>query len=216
MHRRFSIPAANGRSRSLQIERRNAANDSKLIRGYGAVFYDASNPDTEYWLWDDIVERLMPGCFDKVIKENQDVRCLFNHDMNWVLGRTLSGTCRIGTDATGLWYECDESASDPQWISVAQKLNRGDVTGSSFSFYPSSTIWETIKADGKTFDVRWIKEVSVCYDLGPVTFPAYAAATSGRSIEAQERNLLLEERNRLHVDDSEELSLRMRELQLWE
>lgn len=215
MHRRFSIPAANGRNQSWRLERRNGANDSKLIRGYGAVFYNSADPNTEYWLWDDIVERLMPGCFDKVIKDNQDVRCLFNHDMNWVLGRTASGTCRIGTDATGLWYECDESAADPQWISVAQKLNRGDVTGSSFSFYPSSTIWETVKADGKTYDVRWIKEVSVCYDVGPVTFPAYAAATSGRSIANEERQLLLAERN-LRRDDSEELAMRLKELQLWE
>ncbi|AMV33751.1 Caudovirus prohead protease [Pirellula sp. SH-Sr6A] len=214
-HRRFSVPNMKSTERRLVIQKRNATSDSNVIRGYGAVFYNESDPQTEYWLWDDLVERIMPGAFDRVIKEGQDVRCLFNHDMNYVLGRTLSGTCRINTDGVGLYYECDESTNDPQWQSVAEKLTHGDVTGSSFSFYPSATIWETIKAEGKTFDVRWIKEIGVCYDVGPVTFPAYNAATSSRSICPQERTSLLGERNEFWRS-RDDVSVRLRELEKWE
>lgn len=215
-HRRFSVPGGNANQRKLTLQKRNVTSDSKVIRGYGAVFYNPADPSTEYWLWEDLVERIMPGAFDRVLKEAQDVRCLFNHDMNYVLGRTSSGTCRIAVDGVGLYYECDESPNDPQWQSVAEKLTRGDVTGSSFSFYPSVTVWETIKSEGgKSIDIRWIKEVGVCYDVGPVTFPAYEAATSSRCIQSDERFLLLSERNKF-VHASEEVSVRMREVALWE
>ncbi len=215
-HRRFSISNPASGERRLALQKRNATSDSKVIRGYGAVFYNPADPSTEYWLWDDLVERIMPGAFDRVINEKQDVRCLFNHDMNYVLGRTEAGTCRLTTDAVGLYYESDESSSDPQWLSVAEKISRGDVTGSSFSFYPSVTVWETIKEeDGKSYDVRWIKEIGVCYDVGPVTFPAYEAATSSRSIQSSEREILLRERN-CFAATREDVSVRLRELDLWE
>jgi uncharacterized protein len=191
---------ANNRNH-LRVEKRAAnGTESKLIRGYGSVFYNAADPGTEYWLWSDIVERVMPGAFDDVLASNPDIRGLFNHDSNYVLGRTTAGTCRLSVDEVGLYYECDESPNDPDWQRVAEKINRGDVNGSSYSFIPSSTVWEEIPGEEKysSIWIRWIKQVGTVYDVGPVTFPAFTAASSSRSTMATdhpERALLLEERN---------------------
>jgi uncharacterized protein len=209
MHRRFSLQGQ-GTQKRVAIHKRNDS-DSKVIRGYGAVFYNPDDAGTEYWLWDDMVERIMPGAFDRVLNEAQDVRCLFNHDMNYVLGRTASGTCRLAVDAIGLYYESDESPTDPQWQSVASKLARGDVSGSSFSFWPRTTVWETTKVDERSIDIRWIKEMEIVYDVGPVTFPAYEAASSSRSIQSPERELLLRDRNAFQRS-RDEVSMRMREV----
>lgn len=161
-------------------EVRVAGGDGKptIISGYGAVFYDGT-PETEYVLWDDrygrAVERILPGAFDAVLAKPDDVRGLFNHDANMVLGRNKAGTMRLGVDSVGLEYQIE--AGDTQIArDVMQHISRGDVNGSSFSFSLQSDgqVWTiTGESDGKTNELREIKAVSVLYDVGPVTFPAY-------------------------------------------
>ena len=153
-----------------------------LIMGYAAVYYQEGDPGTEYQLWPDMVERIRPGAFDRAVRED-DVRGLFNHDECEVLGRTSSGTMRLSVDAKGLKYEIDppdtETGND-----VVKLLERGDVTGSSFTFIPTKTTWEEIvDSSGRSTHIRWIEEVQL-FDVGPVTFPAYVgteALSQGRS-----------------------------------
>ena len=213
IHRRFATLHASNATSRLIVQQRNATNTSRVIRGYGAVYYDEKEKGSEYWLWDDIVERIKPGAFDRVLAENQDVRALFNHDPNQVLGRTVSGTLRLSSDAVGLYYEADESPNDPTWLSVAEKINRGDVSGSSFGFIPSITQWETVKEENRSYDIRWIVEMGMVFDVGPVTYPAYESASSSRSISPDERTQLLTERNAFYRNrDSSSVEVRLRTL----
>lgn len=188
---------------------RAAEKGSGVIRGYGAVFWDASNPGTQYELWANCFERIRPNAFDRALSEAQDVRGLFNHDDEWVLGRVSSGTLRLSVDSVGLAYEIDESTTDPHWLSVASMVDRGDVDGSSFSFMPASVTWEQQTIDGVTTEIRWINDVDL-FDVGPVTFPAYEAAGSGRSgVCDDERRSLMVERNR-YIGEIELVSIRAR------
>jgi len=52
-------------------------------------------------------EIVRPGAFARAIQQGQDVRALFNHDENHVLGRTANGTLRLEEDARGLAVEID-------------------------------------------------------------------------------------------------------------
>lgn len=159
-------------SARVHVEKR--ADGPAVIAGYGAVFYDGT-PATEYKLWDGAVERIMPTAFDRAIRED-DVRGLFNHDANLVLGRTTAKTMRLATDKTGLRYEID--APDTQLgRDLAVSLTRGDVSGSSFSFIIGETgqVW---RKEGDVM-VRELVEVSELFDTGPVTFPAYTSTTAG-------------------------------------
>ena len=65
------------------IQIREGTDEPCVISGYGAVFYREGHTGTEYRLWDDVVERVMPGAFDRAIRED-DVRSLFNHDSNFM------------------------------------------------------------------------------------------------------------------------------------
>lgn len=167
---------------------------AKRIEGYAAVFYRASDPGTEFWLWDDMVERIQPGAFDRAIRED-DVRGLFNHDPSRVLGRNTAGTMQLTVDATGLRYSIEPGDTSTA-ADVLAHLQRGDVSGSSFSFAPRTITWTQTQVDGRDIWVRDVVEVEL-YDVGPVTFPAYSATSSG----ARGRSMI--GRPMLHADASD-------------
>jgi len=175
-----------------KIERRiNARADVKLetradgqppvITGMGAVTYDGT-PATEYVLWDfdseRCVERILPGAFDKALARPDDVRGLFNHDANQVLGRTTAGTMRLAATSAGLAYEITPGNTTVA-ADVKEHLRRKDVSGSSIAFSVDEERWtETKSADGKWNVLREIISVGLA-DTGPVTFPAYETTTAG-------------------------------------
>lgn len=133
------------------------------------------------------VERIQPGTFAKTIVE-ADVRGLFNHDANFVLGRNRSNTLRLTEDGAGLAYEID-LPDTTAGRDVRQLLERGDVTGSSFGFRTITDEWGETE-DG--FPLRTLQAVAL-RDVGPVTFPAYTAAEAGLRSLAESRHLDLNE-----------------------
>lgn len=158
-----------------------AKEDGAPIKGLASVFYREGDANTEYWLYYDIVERILPGAFDRALKENQDVRGLFNHEPGMILGRTAAGTLSLSVTADGLAYEIPFDAKDSDHQRVASKLDRGDVTGSSFAFVATRTSWvEQKQPDGDYIYIRQIEDLDL-YDVGPVTYPAYTGTTAGRS-----------------------------------
>jgi len=162
---------------TIQIEERGEGEDKKrVITGYGAVFYRDNDPGTEFELWDGVIERIENGAFDRAIKEKDDARGLFNHDPNMLLGRVSAGTMALISDKNGLRYEIDINDDDPDHERVVRKIQRGDLTGSSFSFRVKKQEW--IGGEEKEPDIRLIKDVEL-FDTGPVTFPAYESTTTG-------------------------------------
>ena len=167
--------------RELRVEghrRAENADEVERITGYGAVFFNASDAGTEYWLWSDVVERIMPGAFDRALRED-DVRSFFNHDANFILGRTTAKTLELSIDSVGLGYAVTPSDSAIAQHSLSA-VRRGDVNGSSFMFEVGAATWvEQPSADGsRTLWIRQITEVKPLYEIGPVCFPAYEATTA--------------------------------------
>ncbi len=132
-----------------------------VFTGYAAVFYRYSQNLGGF------VEQVASGAFAKTIDE-ADIRGLFNHDANWILGRNQANTLRLAEDKTGLHYEID--APDTQTArDLAVSIERGDITGSSFGFNTLDDDWGFTEQD---FPLRTLIEVRL-FDVGPVTFPAY-------------------------------------------
>ena len=113
-------------------------------------------------------ERIAPGAFAKSI-QGSDIRALWNHDANIVLGRNKAGTLRLSEDSAGLFYECD--APDTQLVRdmVLSPIERGDVNQCSFGFYTIADKWAKI-------DGEWVRSLleAELLDVSPVTYPAYA------------------------------------------
>lgn len=161
----------------VRVQKR--ADGGSVIVGYGAVFYDPAVAGSQYELWEDMQERIMPGAFDRALREQHDARGLFNHDPSYLLGRVGSGTMRLSVDAKGLRYEID--VPDTQvGRDVVTSIQRGDLSGSSFAFVSLRTVW--IEENGLM--IRQVEDLEL-YDTGPVTYPAYEATTAGmRSADA--------------------------------
>jgi HK97 family phage prohead protease len=146
------------------------------IAGYAAVFNMRSDLLGGYF-----VEIIAPGAFDEVL--TQDTRGLFNHDPNYLLGRTTSGTLRLTTDARGLAYEIDTPDTLTIRDLVVAPIARGDMSGSSFAMRvaPGGDTWH--EEDGVV--IRTIYKVAELRDVGPVSFPAYPDSSAAqRSLDA--------------------------------
>jgi HK97 family phage prohead protease len=161
----------------MAIERRLSENKIELredtqkviIQGYAALF------DEPTIIWD-FEEVIAPNAFSRALRENQDVRALFNHDSNYVLGRTKNGTLRLREDNKGLWIE-NEPPNSPIASSIVESIRRGDVDGQSFAFTIKRQEWQFFDQDSGKRDRRTIMEIGDLYDVGPVTYPAYQATS---------------------------------------
>ncbi|QDV26733.1 HK97 family phage prohead protease [Aureliella helgolandensis] len=229
MHQRSNAQAEVRQLRSslAGVKREKRADGTPApIKGLAAVYYREDDPGTEYWLWSDMVERIHPGAFDRAIKEQHDARALYNHDPAAILGRVSAGTCRLALTEQGLAYEIDADPNDPDHQRVGSKLDRGDVTGSSFAFITRKVVWEEVKTDeGQWLYIRNVHDLDL-FDVGPVTWPAYEATAAGRSTRSDGQapqagdadpmraELLRERDKQLRAADDADLEMRARLLEL--
>lgn len=144
---------------TLGIEAR--ADKPEMIVGHAAVFNRIGEGG---WFR----EQVMPGAFRQSITED-DVRALFNHDANFVLGRNRAGTLRMSEDDVGLAIEIDPP--DTQFANDLKiSISRGDISQMSFGFEVIKDSWE--RGEGKDLDLRTLETVKL-WDVSPVTFPFY-------------------------------------------
>lgn len=150
------------------------------------MFYRAGDAGTEYDMSTpraQIRERIDPHAFDKAIRENADVRSFFNHNNDLVLGRTKAGTLKLSVVERGLKYRI-ALPNTTAGRDVLESVRRGDVSGSSFMFGAESVVWSEEKsADGSIVAIRTVTSLKL-YEVGPVTFPAYASTWAGASSES--------------------------------
>lgn len=147
---------------SLPVEARAAEGEPRTLTGYAALY---SSETRIAGLFRETIE---PGAFRAALDRKDDVRALFNHDPNYVLGRTASNTLVLTEDERGLRYTVtlpDTQAGRDLWVSV----QRGDVSQSSFAFSVDTEEWRDQRAE---MPLRVVKDVHL-FDVSPVTYPAY-------------------------------------------
>lgn len=145
-----------------KIERRDGA--SPRLVGHAAVFNSLSEDLGGFR------EQILPGAFVEAL-EKDDIRALWNHDANYVLGRKASGTLRLAEDVRGLAIEIDFPDTPTIRDLVVSPIERGDVSQMSFAFglRPGGQDWAK-NDEGQV--VRTLKKLRL-FDVSPVTFPAY-------------------------------------------
>lgn len=119
-------------------------------------------------------EVVRPGAFTKTMNE-QDIMALWNHDPNWVLGRTGNRMLTLQDGQDGLTGEVQLDPENPMHMSFARSVERRDVTGTSFGFEKKRDNWEGMASDG--MPLRSLLEARL-YDVSPVTFPAYPESSA--------------------------------------
>lgn len=149
--------------RSFQFEIGTDGKEERKMVGHAAVFGEAT--DIGGWFR----EQIEPGAFKASIKKD-DIRALFNHDPNLVLGRNTAKTLTLSEDEAGLKVSIEPP--DTQFArDLAVSIERGDINQMSFAFRVMEEEW-IMAEKSKDLDLRKIKKVQL-FDVSPVTFPAY-------------------------------------------
>jgi HK97 family phage prohead protease len=175
----MSRPIADREQRAIPLAglevRVSSPGQPPKIEGYAAVFNQPSEIISD--MFGSFREYVAPGAFTKTLKDGADVRALLNHDPNFVLGRSKSGTLRLWEDSRGLGYEA--TPPDTQWArDLLEVMRRGDIDQSSFGFRTVRDRWGVGKTDGgDEVDERTLLELQL-FDVSPVTYPAYPQTTS--------------------------------------
>ncbi len=158
------------------IETRSDENSNDLyVEGYFSVFNEIYN------VWDGATESIRQGAFTDSI--NGDVRALYNHNTDVVLGRTTNGTLELRQDDKGLWGRIKLNKKDTEAVNVYERIARGDITGCSFGFDIEKEE-RTINEDGTVhFEIT---KVNPLWEVSPCVFPAYEATrieARGKDVE---------------------------------
>jgi HK97 family phage prohead protease len=150
------------------VEARQAEDGTMRLRGYAAVFNDASVPLP-------FKENIAPGAFRKTLSETPDVRLLINHE-GLPLARTKNGTLTLTEDERGLYMDAI-IADTTEGRDLYKLVERGDVDQMSFAFRVIRQKWNDDRSE------RTLTEVSLADgDVSVVTYPAYPTT----SVEARE------------------------------
>jgi len=186
--------------------------DAPVIHGYAAVFNSLSENLGGFR------ERIAPGAFRESI-EADDVRALWEHDPQYVLGRNRAGTLQMAEDARGLRVAI--RPPETTWArDLMESMRRGDVNQMSFGFTvvkPGGDAWETV--DGQ--QIRTLKRVRLA-DVSVVTYPAYPQTSAEARAKAAARDGLesgraeSEEVAADHAGPQARLAARRREIQIIE
>lgn len=153
----------------FHVETRKSGTDNQEIQhivGHAAVFDQLSE---EMGFFFRFREKIARGAFDGVL--GNDVRALFNHDPNYVIGRTTNKSLLLSIDDRGLMVDITPPnttfATD-----LLKSIQRGDINQMSFAF--------SVAEDGETWfedtdgtATRTVVKIDRLYDVSPVTYPAY-------------------------------------------
>jgi HK97 family phage prohead protease len=145
----------------------------RTIAGYAVLWDKLSLP-----IYGSFRERVRSGAFKKSLSEN-NVRSLWNHNSDMVLGSTKAKTMRLSEDEKGLRFEIDLPETNAG-KDAGVMIERGDVDGMSFGFNICKQEWD--ETDPKNI-IRTLIVVDL-REISPTPFPAYPQSkVSVRSVE---------------------------------
>lgn len=136
--------------------------EGNTLAGHAVVFGQHAELPGHY-------ETIAERAFDDALRDEPDIKALWNHNQANVLGSTKAGTLTLGVDHRGLAFECE--LPDTSYARDLRSLvERGDVSAMSFGFLPGDDEWSTAP-DGR--QLRTHTRVRRLLEISPVSIPAY-------------------------------------------
>jgi Escherichia/Staphylococcus phage prohead protease len=171
----------------FNVTRAEQSPDELIIDGYFALY------ENETELWEGSYEIITKGAFDGTL--GNDIRALWNHNSQFVLGRSKVGTLELKTDDKGLFASV--KLPNTQYArDLYELVNRGDVDQCSFGFNILAEDLEELASGG----YRWrINEIDL-HEVSVVTFPAYentSVAARSKEVADMKKRKLEEKRSSL-------------------
>ena len=195
--------------RTIEIENleiRSGEEGKTTIAGYAARFEKLSVP-----LWG-FREKIRAGAFSGSLTNN--IKALWNHNSDLVLGSTKGGSLVLEEDEKGLRFELD--LPDTTWgRDAAESIRRKDVDGVSFGFRTKRDEWDETNPKDV---VRTLIDVELL-EISPTPFPAYPSTNVGVRSTEDVFNEFITQRgaeDKVAGEERQAQARRVRELQLLE
>jgi HK97 family phage prohead protease len=149
---------------SFKITRDETTPEERIIEGYFALY------ESETELFEGSYEIITKGAFDKTL--SKDVRALWNHNTQYVLGRSKNGSLELKADEKGL-FGIIKLPNTQYAQDLYELVSRGDIDQASFGFNIIDEDLEELASGG----YRWrINDIDL-HEISVVTFPAYENTT---------------------------------------
>jgi len=138
----------------------------RTVSGYAAVFARAADLG-------DFVEEIRSGAFTASLASGQNVKALYHHQTDALLGTTCAQTLRLAQDDRGLRFALD-LPDTTHGRDIAELIRRGDISGCSVGFRvrDGGQVWE--QRSGKPYRLLTdldLVEITLTHD------PAYQDTT---------------------------------------
>lgn len=182
-HRRENLIRAVHDPDAVQF-RAEGQSGSGVLFGHLAVFERWTEINSVYE--GRFLERLVPGSFEQTITERRDkMRVLYDHGKDPSIGnKPLGEILELREDGgAGVYYEVDLFRA--HYVDELRPALGAGQLGASFRFGvpEGGDIWHTpsraTEHNPERLPERTITRVDPMHEFGPVTFPAYEAATAG-------------------------------------
>lgn len=146
--------------------------NSRRVEGYSIVFNQRSRILYDKEKKKSFVEIIEPRAVTKEFLDQQDIKFLFNHDSNHILGRSIFGygTLSYEIDDYGVKYSL-ELPNTTDGSDVLELIRRGDIFGCSFAFLYDKDGVVDAKKGGE--NLRTIIKFARISDFSIVVDPAY-------------------------------------------
>lgn len=124
-----------------------------------AIPYNSRSQDMGF------IEQIAPDAFKESLQG--DIKALYEHERQHIIGRTQSGTLRLNNTLDGVYAEID-LPNTSIGNDLAVLVGRGDISGMSFGFIVDSDSWDYSQEPAlRTILKATLTEVTVTSD------PAY-------------------------------------------
>src|SRR5208282_545460 len=161
-----------------ELRASGGADNTLHIEGYASVF------NTESSNLGGFIEVVAPGAFTRSLADTtRDVKALFNHKDDYVLGRLKNKTLVLNQDDRGLHFRCELNPKSQTHRDLHASVERGDISECSFAFSAGKggQSWgEVDDAQGGTYILRTLTDIDL-FDVSVVSEPAYP----GTSVDAR-------------------------------
>ena len=160
--------------------------NGKTLTGYAAIF----NSETDLG---GFVEVIRNGAFRKSLESASNIRALYHHQGDALLGTTRSKTLKLREDPHGLAFELD-LPSTTHGKDLAILVERGDVAGCSFGF--------RVRDGGDRWEQRGAQLVRELLDveLSEVTLTADPAYADTSVALRTRKNIIINDTRRLWLE----------------
>ncbi len=157
-----------------RVELIRSATNQEMLTGYAIVWFDPAHPGTQYKLPGGKIERIERSAVEDVLRSQQDIQLVYEHEESHLLGSKSTGTAFFEADDIGLKVTAPYDHEDPVHQNVEAKLRKKLIRGMSFQGSGDSRNYRD--KNGQYYS--YITKITNLQDCSFVHNPAYKRTTA--------------------------------------